>query len=621
MKKPISSLLFAASGASVAALLVGCSSAPESASPTQDGGVEVDSGEAADPSTDPGATPPVLGDVSASSACLADGTIHDPNPPSPACNIPNSDCRRTPNSNSTNWFKNWNKNECASGDWMTGVSTDSARKNHAFNCAMSPYTSAQGATSCHTVNYSLALPFPNGSSATNWDPGMPKAECATSEYMAGYAEDSNGYQGTILCCTFAGKTPNTNCNAVAFSGTTVADNRESTTTGNWDTGYSRLECGDGRAVAGLSTTIKAGTVGGTEKIHGVLCCDAPAAFTPPATTATNASTCCNNTSFPASVSKCLADTTANASFCSIVDYCCQTGVSSYAGSTSCSDTATAEADLTEGTTGLTVTPKTPPTAVATTATGAWSYANTLSDVRGTTLFGAGYEGDVTLSASKAGTKVDALGDAKLTGSATLFGHAVSLARIEANGQLSTETVNATINALGMDVYTYGLSGIGLYSASKSYTQTFFAQTRTFTVGPVPITVSGSVTGSFGYADSIGFQSGQFTLGAGPYLLANANVSAALGGGVHGFSLTAGVSGQLMLFSAGIQDTVTLTPTTSNVVYNAAGTSTITEINGSLAIFLKMQALFYKKTYSYTMVSFNGLSQTAKFLNYAGTQAW
>jgi hypothetical protein len=593
-----------------------CSSSPSDAPADADGGAQQPSGNDELP-------PPDLGAVSASTVCLADGTVHDPNPP--GCSVPANDCRRQPEALAGDWFKAWKKMSCASGDWMTGISADSTRKNHGFNCKMSPYTAGAGVsattTSCRTVNYNMAtVPFPNGSAtgaAADWAGGLPRAECATTEYMAGYAEDATAYQGTILCCTFAGKTPNTNCSAVGFT-TTVDDNRESTTTGDWDPGFKKLECGQGRAVAGMSTAIKAGTKGGTEKINALLCCDSAPEFTPPAPTAANAATCCNATSFPPAVAKCLANSDVNGSYCNLIDYCCTPGVSGYAGSSECDVTSIVKEDNTDGTSGTKASPSSPAVPVPTIAAGAWSYANTKAVYRGTSMFAGGYETNLTMSASK--PPVEAVVNAKLTGSATLFGIPVTLARIEANGKLSTQTVNIVVNALGSDLYTYGLAGAG-YTGGKSYTQTFFSQSKSFTIGPVPVTVAGSVSGTFGYSDTLAFQGGKLSLTAGPSLGANATMSVALGGGVKGFSLTAGIEGSMTLFSAAVTDTVSMTPTLTGLTYAANGTATATELSGTINLFVRLKALFYKKSYNHQLASFTAAQQVIPFLTYSGTQAW
>jgi hypothetical protein len=93
-----------------------------------------------------------------------------------------------------------------------------------------------------------------GASATDWDPGNYKASCGPGRYVAGLANSTTTHKLTHVLCCAANVDPNAvsaQCSTVNFGS---ADNRETTTTGDWDTGGRKGECGINRYMAGVSVT-------------------------------------------------------------------------------------------------------------------------------------------------------------------------------------------------------------------------------------------------------------------------------------------------------------------------------------------------------------------------------
>ncbi|MFX8406629.1 hypothetical protein ABTL65_19510, partial [Acinetobacter baumannii] len=76
---------------------------------------------------------------------------------------------------------------------------------------------------------------------------------------------------------------------------------------------------------------------------------------------------------------------------------------------------------------------------------------------GNSTFGAGYEADLTYSASK--SPLNAQGEAKLFASATLFSKKITLATVDASGALSNAQVDAYVNVVGMDLFHYTKGGL------------------------------------------------------------------------------------------------------------------------------------------------------------------
>ena len=610
MKLPSSSLLVALTTSLIGIGTMACTSpAGTAAAPSEPAPPAADAGVAA--TTDPGGDlpPPSLGDVSNATVCLPTGKIHDPN--AAACNW-NSDCKQSPYTDNSDWDHGRWKKQCDSYSYMMGVSLDaSSQRATNYLCAMRPDL---GTSVSNWQNHGFDSTV--RSSTSDWDPGYYKAECPINEYVSGYSVNTSGggtgSLGNIRCVQAANEGNNTSCHGLSLGGYT-GDNRESTASGDWSPGSFKLECAPGEHIAGISAT---GSSGG--RIHGILCCSGG---TPATTASTGASSCCNATSFPTSVTSCVTDPTKNAAACNLVDYCCQTGVSSYAGSTSCAEVSAAQDPNTEGATGIGVGPSS--SSAPSASNGKWTLLAEKSNVRGMYNFGAGYDAITSMSATKA--TLEATGKGELKGYAILFGKKVTLADIWANGQLSNQSVSADINVIGIDLWSYSAAGVPLWSASKDASYTFINQSKTFMVGPVPVTVAGSVVGTLGLAGQIGFQGHTLTASAGPYLDVSANASAALGGGFGPFKLEAGVEGTLILFDAGITNTATVTPGASSLAYSATSSMGLTEISGSLDLFvtgtLNLVFAKYHKKWTYGIVKFTAAQQNVSFLNYNGTMPY
>jgi hypothetical protein len=96
--------------------------------------------------------------------------------------------------------------------------------------------------------------LPAGSPAPNWDPGNYMASCGPGRYVAALANSTTTHKLTHVLCCAAPVNPGSvtaQCSTVNFS---TADNRESTKSGDWDTGGIKGECGVNRYMAGVSVT-------------------------------------------------------------------------------------------------------------------------------------------------------------------------------------------------------------------------------------------------------------------------------------------------------------------------------------------------------------------------------
>lgn len=102
----------------------------------------------------------------------------------------------------------------------------------------------------------------------DWDYGHWKLECGPDEYVAGVSQGAqvcNTGEGNFhgLVCA-AGTSLTQNCSTHAFNG---SDSRGTWSSGDWDPGNFKVECGTRQYVAGVSVNPT------TKKAHALLCCD------------------------------------------------------------------------------------------------------------------------------------------------------------------------------------------------------------------------------------------------------------------------------------------------------------------------------------------------------------
>jgi len=164
-----------------------------------------------------------------------------------------------------NWAPNSYKAECGSYQAMIGLSVDvSISRAHAALCtpdsaATTPHGAATGCHALHFANNDV------GTISTDWDLNYYKAECATTEFVAGVAQATTGEITDVLCCP--GAVTHQSCNALMLGSGDVREPGAEAASGDWDYGYYKGECAPGRYVAGVSRAVSGPAA------HGILCCN------------------------------------------------------------------------------------------------------------------------------------------------------------------------------------------------------------------------------------------------------------------------------------------------------------------------------------------------------------
>ncbi len=178
------------------------------------------------------------------------------------------------NASTGDWSNGNFKAECDLGEEAVGLSVaTSGTTTHALECGAGSGVAASARTGCHNVVFSRS--DARGTTATgDWDSGYYKGECAANEYVAGVSQSTQGQMQSILCCSAPSAT-HASCSAAKAMG--EGDARESgSTSGDWDYGYYKGECGSGRYIAGVSRAVANG------RPHKILCCSGAAQPAPPA---------------------------------------------------------------------------------------------------------------------------------------------------------------------------------------------------------------------------------------------------------------------------------------------------------------------------------------------------
>ncbi len=186
--------------------------------------------------------------------------------------------------------------------------------------------------------------------------------------------------------------------------------------------------------------------------------------------------------------------------------------------------------------------------------------------------------------------------AELEASATLFGRTrtVALARGEAvrsasgeNG--STGAFNLTVQVMGVDVAvpSYGANS----SATNDWNRTFFSKSETFMLGPIPLTVEGSIDGSIGITHDADAPAASFALETTVEPFCELDADVALGVGISGV-VAAGVSGHLNVLDVSVPTTAAI----EQAIYTAQGRTIdwslesdvdVTTLSGSISLWVEL----------------------------------
>ena len=227
---------------------------------------------------------PWLGDHYASESCVIhakglvcgdEPALPSPPPAGPATALVYACGNQRRTTVTGDWSVGSYKAECGVGEAVTGLSVRPQFVSaHAAVCGVSDASLLHDTADCHALDITSGNAEPTGSA--DWDVGHFKGLCNADEYVAGVSQTPSLDVHSVLCCKGQGLT-HANCATSVFE---TADAREAGTTGDWDKGKFKGECGPQRFVTGVSVDAD-----GTHKLHALQCCDGivPASVGPSST--------------------------------------------------------------------------------------------------------------------------------------------------------------------------------------------------------------------------------------------------------------------------------------------------------------------------------------------------
>ncbi|WNG20726.1 hypothetical protein [Cystobacter fuscus] len=241
-----------------------------------------------------------------------------------------------------------------------------------------------------------------------------------------------------------------------------------------------------------------------------------------------------------------------------------------------------------------------------------------SDNLGNSVFGAGYIIDASMTSTPAtGTaekRVEAHAEGKVYAVAFGAQKEIVRGRAEVSGQAGgNNSGTASLYAMGQQVW----SGNLYYSfeiTPINWSRTFFSASKRFMVGPVPVSVSASISGGLKLTVSgqIGPTIARLSATAGGW--ANANASA----GVDIVVAGVGVEGAVTLINVSLPAFAELFWPFYSLDWKLKADLSLNTLNGNLKLWVRVGFWFFKKTWRLTIASWSGYTQNINVYNNAGS---
>lgn len=188
---------------------------------------------------------------------------------------------------------------------------------------------------------------------------------------------------------------------------------------------------------------------------------------------------------------------------------------------------------------------------------------------------------------------------------TVFGYTLGLLDAYA-AEYSSGSNTAWLQILGQSV-----------SLNYEHEQTFFEQSKTFMLGPVPVTVTAGVTGTLSLEVTTGS-----AIVATPGISIDATLSAGIGGGGDFISAEAGIRGTLNLIDISLPVSMNAYLSGSTWKYTVTGTLEISTLSGVVALYAEASIDFglfeVGAEYSYDLFSWKGLSWSDQLFSKTGS---
>ncbi|NBD14309.1 MULTISPECIES: hypothetical protein [Corallococcus] len=238
---------------------------------------------------------------------------------------------------------------------------------------------------------------------------------------------------------------------------------------------------------------------------------------------------------------------------------------------------------------------------------------------GNSIFGAGYSINAVVTAETATQtaekKVQSVAEGKIFGTAFSTEKELVRGRANVSGQAGgANSGTAALYLLGQEIWSSSL--YAEYSPPPiNWSRTFFSVSKTFVVGPVPITVKAALAG--GVKLTVYGQIGPTVakLSATPGGWSNVTASASVDVIIVAF----GVEGSVALINATMPSSGELFWPVCTLDWKLKSDLNLNTLSGTLKAFAKIRILFFSKTWWVTIASWPGITRNWALLNLTESQ--
>ncbi|WP_233262290.1 hypothetical protein [Vitiosangium sp. GDMCC 1.1324] len=238
---------------------------------------------------------------------------------------------------------------------------------------------------------------------------------------------------------------------------------------------------------------------------------------------------------------------------------------------------------------------------------------------GNNIFGAGYAVNATITAETAtptqDKRVDAMAEGKIVGTAFNYEKELVRGRAQVSGQQGgANSGTAALYALGQEIWSTNLYAT-YEPAPINWSRTFFSASKSFMVGPVPITVKASLAGGVKLAVKgiVGPTVARLTATPGGWSNVTASAS------VDVIILAFGLEGALSLINASLPSVGELFWPVCTLDWTLKSNLDLNTLSGTLKLFARIKFLFFKKTWWVTIAEWSGITRNWSLLNLTGSQ--
>ncbi|HEX2568292.1 MAG TPA: hypothetical protein VH877_01955 [Polyangia bacterium] len=233
---------------------------------------------------------------------------------------------------------------------------------------------------------------------------------------------------------------------------------------------------------------------------------------------------------------------------------------------------------------------------------------------GNSNFGAGYVVDASVNNTPGtlGPTFDARGEGRVYG--RLFGQQRDAVRVTVSANSpagGAASASANVYVLGSQVFARSFTAT--YSTGASYgPRRFFSASFTFTVGPVPVTVSASADGSVGFTATGDLSASTLVVNVTP----TGSLSAVASAYVNAIVVSFGVDGSLTLITGSLPSNLTISPCAATR-WSIAVNRDIYTLSGQIDLWVKVKLLFISKKWTVTIARWSGTHSVGTIYSASG----